>query len=280
MGEARGRPLHEAAETGSAEAVAELAARADDVDALDAEGRTALWAAVCWGRADVVEVLLAAGADPWREVLHGWSPGRLALATPLLSSLVQPPPGDALLTAEELATAAEAARLAAVFEGAIEEGAGVTFVGGRDAGEAVRRLGAEPCDAPDDEYDPGPSYVGVTPVDGGCALAQPLGFEVTDPHTLRRLSAGGAVAYGVHFNAKSGSQGGFSRDGQYEDDSLVGLPPSPGDAPERLLLRFLHGLPDSAGELGYACAMTGVRPRDAAAVTGPPHQWVQVRDWV
>lgn len=282
MGEPRGqcRSLHEAAETGSAEVVAELAARADDVDALDVEGRTALWAAVCWGRAAVVESLIAAGADPWREVLHGWSPGRLAQASPLLSSRVQPPPGAALLTGEELAATAEAARLAAVFEGAIEEGAGVTFVGGRDAEEAVRRLGAEPCEAPDDEYDPGPSYVGVTPVDGGCALVQPFSFEVTDTKTLRRLSAGGAVAYGVYFNPKSGSQGGFSRDGQYEDDPLVGLPPAPGDAPERLLLRFLAGLPDSAGELGYACAMTGVKPRDAAAVTGPPQQWVHVRDWV
>lgn len=284
----RGRPspLHEAAELGSAEVVAELAARAADlggagggVDAAADEGRTALWNAVCWGRPDVVDVLIAAGADPWREVLHGWSPGRLALAAPQLAACVQPPPGDVQLTAEELVTAAEAARLAAVFEGAVEEGAGVTFVGGGDAEEAVRLLGAQPCEAPNDVYDPGPSYVGVTPVDGGCALVQPFGFEVTQPHILRRLSAGGALSYGVFFNPKSGSQGGFSRDGEYEDDPVVGLPLDGDVVPERLLLRFLCGLPDGAGELGYACAMTGVGPRDAAAVTGPFRQWVHVRDW-
>lgn len=272
-------PLHEAAEMGSAEVVAELAAHAEDVDVVDAEGRTALWAAVCHGRAEVVEALLDAGADPWRAVLHGWSPGRLAQGSPLLAPYVRQPPDGAALTAGEQAAAVEAARLARVFADVFEEGAGVTFAGGLAAAEAVRRLGAEPCEAPEDEYYADPAYVGVTPVPGGCALVQPCGFEVTRPQLLQNLSAGGGLAYGVYFNPKSGAQGGFARDGEYEHDEWVGLEPCPEDPPERLLLRFLYGLPDSAGPLGYACAMAGVRPDDAAVVKGPPPRWVQVHSW-
>ena len=58
-----GPPLHVAAEHGSAAAVAELAGRVDDVDAL-ADGRTALWRAVAANRQDNATALIAAGADP------------------------------------------------------------------------------------------------------------------------------------------------------------------------------------------------------------------------
>lgn len=49
-------PLHMAAESGSAEVVAELAGRVDDVDA-ELDGRTALWVAVCQRRPDIARVL-------------------------------------------------------------------------------------------------------------------------------------------------------------------------------------------------------------------------------
>ncbi|MEV0620180.1 ankyrin repeat domain-containing protein [Nonomuraea sp. NPDC050404] len=75
------RPLHRAAGYGSPEVVAALAERADDVDA-ECEGRTALWEAVFNDRADNALALVAAGADPWRPMMGGWSPGRLSLAGP------------------------------------------------------------------------------------------------------------------------------------------------------------------------------------------------------
>ena len=83
-------PLHHAAEYGSADVVAELAAVVTDVDA-EHDGRTALWTAVSTGRDDNARALADAGADPWRPMMNGWSPGRLSLAgrTPGLF----PPPG-------------------------------------------------------------------------------------------------------------------------------------------------------------------------------------------
>ncbi|WP_308065560.1 ankyrin repeat domain-containing protein [Streptomyces scabiei] len=75
------RPLHRAAVFGSSEAVAELARRVADVDALE-NGVTALWEAVVSRKPANARVLAAAGADPWRLSLGGWSPGRLSLAGP------------------------------------------------------------------------------------------------------------------------------------------------------------------------------------------------------
>ncbi|WP_245899856.1 ankyrin repeat domain-containing protein [Nonomuraea indica] len=80
-----GRPLHAAAAIGSPEVVAELVRRVDDVDA-EHEGRTALWEAVYNNRPDNARALVSAGADPWRPMMNGWSPGRLGLATPTLTS--------------------------------------------------------------------------------------------------------------------------------------------------------------------------------------------------
>jgi hypothetical protein len=75
------RPLHLAAERGSAVVVAELAAVTSDVDAMH-DGRTALWIAVQARNAPHARALAAAGADPWRPMMGGWSPGRLSLAGP------------------------------------------------------------------------------------------------------------------------------------------------------------------------------------------------------
>ncbi|MEU6791163.1 hypothetical protein ABZ907_05670 [Nonomuraea wenchangensis] len=46
--------------------------------------------AVFEGRVDNARVLLTAGADPWRPMMDGWSPGRLSLASPTPTS--SPPP--------------------------------------------------------------------------------------------------------------------------------------------------------------------------------------------
>src|SRR5256885_10228870 len=96
-----GRPLHVAAERGSAEVVAELARLVDDVDAEHA-GRTALRIAVHADKPDHARALSAAGADPWRPMMAGWSPGRLSLAgrTPDLFTI---PPGAPRLSASQLA---------------------------------------------------------------------------------------------------------------------------------------------------------------------------------
>jgi hypothetical protein len=69
-----GPPLHVAARRGSPEVVAEIAAGVRDVDALY-EGRTALWTAVFTDRRKVARTLVVAGADPWRPMMAGWSPG-------------------------------------------------------------------------------------------------------------------------------------------------------------------------------------------------------------
>ncbi|MGP4094396.1 ankyrin repeat domain-containing protein [Nonomuraea sp. KM90] len=75
------KPLHIAAEQGTPEVVAELAARVDDVDG-EHRGRTALWMAVFEGRTDDARALVAAGAEPWRLMMDGWSPGGLSVAGP------------------------------------------------------------------------------------------------------------------------------------------------------------------------------------------------------
>ncbi|MFF0383008.1 hypothetical protein [Streptomyces sp. NPDC004286] len=89
---------------GSAEVVAELAGRVGDVDALE-NGVTALWEAVIARKPANARALAAAGADPLRLLLGGWSPGRLSLAgpTPELFSL----PDSVSLTDTERAAAQE-----------------------------------------------------------------------------------------------------------------------------------------------------------------------------
>ncbi|MFD0469992.1 ankyrin repeat domain-containing protein [Nonomuraea thailandensis] len=82
------RPLHAAAECGSPEVIAELCQRVGDVDA-EHEGRTALWEAVFNNRPGNARALAAAGADPWRPMMNGWSPDASAWPRrPLTCSLL------------------------------------------------------------------------------------------------------------------------------------------------------------------------------------------------
>ena len=73
--------LHVAAAHSSPAVVAAMAAAAGDVDVWS-EGRSPLWLAVHSRRHDNARALVAAGADPWRPMMAGWSPGRLSLAGP------------------------------------------------------------------------------------------------------------------------------------------------------------------------------------------------------
>ncbi|WFB05939.1 ankyrin repeat domain-containing protein [Streptomyces sp. LX-29] len=143
-------PLHQAAAHGSGPVVAALARRTADVDARDGDGCTPLWHAVCRGRADVAAPLLAAGADPWRPVIDGRSPGHLALTTPL-APLFEHLPGAVHRTAREQAAQREADRLIQIFEDAWLEGLAAAFVADLDEAETVRRLGADPdaCPVPE-----------------------------------------------------------------------------------------------------------------------------------
>ena len=104
----QGGPLH-VAPAGSADVVAELASLVENVDA-EHDGRTALWIAVQAGKPENARVLMAAGADPWRPMMAGWSPGRLSLAS-RTPDLFPVPPGIPGLSPAESAAVTEAHRL-------------------------------------------------------------------------------------------------------------------------------------------------------------------------
>jgi hypothetical protein len=240
-----GPPLHAAAEHGSAEVVAELARRVDDVDALT-DGRTALWRAVAANRPDNAAALVAAGADPWRDMMSGWSPGRLSLAglTPELFG------SDESLSPEETAVVAESRRLIAAI---VEED--------RD------RVMDAWMDDPNDE--------GViltmwaTDVLGGCVLAQPWGYGPQMPGVTKALSTG-TTCYGMYANPKSGNQGSILRDGE-----VIGWDLHPGGDPGEdgdMLLSYLY----QHNALAYCFAHVGLRPTDNRAVVGPPDVWIRL----
>ncbi|MFF4978684.1 ankyrin repeat domain-containing protein [Streptomyces sp. NPDC001046] len=277
------RPLHRAAVFGSPEAVAELACRVADVDALE-DGVTALWEAVLSRKAANARALAAAGADPWRPLLGGWSPGRLSLAGPTPDLF--PVPDGVSLSATERAAAQEAHRLTAALGEFYDEGMGLACVAGIDAGEAVRRLEATPVvddgllqmldELLEEPYaydmDDSLQIVGVTSVPGGCVVTQPWGYAPQMPGVLARLSAG-TVCYGLYVNPKSGNQGSIARHGIIEGSDLhPGGGPEEDDTAEQVLASYLYHLEPVA----YACAFAGLRLADRRAVTGPPDAWVEL----
>ncbi|MDN3352209.1 ankyrin repeat domain-containing protein [Actinomadura sp. DC4] len=268
------RPLHVAAEEGSPEVVAELAGRVTDVDAVN-RGRTALWNAVYHRRPDNVRALLAAGADPWRPMMAGWSPGRLALASPGLFTL---PGNEAALSGEEAAMAAAAPRLTEIFADHLD-GLGLACVAGIGAAEAVRRLDATPfavteagpCHEPprpDDDL----KIVGATDVPGGCVITQPWGYAPQLSEVMAPLSAG-TFAYGLYVNPKSGSQGCVFRDGACEKWDLH---PGGDPFPDATAREVLAGHLTSGNAVAYTLAYAGLRPPDGRAVQGPPDLWLRL----
>ncbi|MDR6592263.1 ankyrin repeat domain-containing protein [Saccharothrix longispora] len=264
------RPLHMAARRGSPEVVAELASRVDDVDAPH-EGRTALWLAVYEGHADNARALLAAGADPWRPMMAGWSPGRLGLAGPLAPLFAD---GPHRLSPGEAALATEAVRLKAALDdpGRFDDGTGLAAVAGIDAAEVARRLDATPYEGDDPAGTWPGDVVGVTDVPGGAVLTQPWGYAPQTPGVTKALSTG-TVCYGVYANPKSGDQGSIARDGGIVGwDLHPGGEPSETDPADQVLLSYLYRY----DAMAYACGYAGVRPTDARPVTGPPDVWLRL----
>ena len=277
------RALHVAAEEGSPEVVAELAGRVADIDA-ENEGRSALWTAVYHRRPDNARVLVAAGADPWRPMMAGWSPGRLSLAGPT-PDLFAVPDGEAGLSLDESVLAATAPHLTAIFDDLYLDGLGLACVAGIGAAEAVRRLGATPFPVtgtgPFDESPlPGDDHsevVGATDVPGGCIITQPWGYAPQLPGVMALLSAG-TVAYGLYANPKSGNQGCISRDGATEGwDLHPGGDPYPSATSREILVGYLT----QSDAVAYCCAYAGLRLTDTRAVEGPPDIWLKLpnRDW-
>ncbi|MFD4637200.1 hypothetical protein ACFWN2_07780 [Lentzea sp. NPDC058436] len=265
MGERSLEQLHWAAEFKSAEEVAALIAEVDDVDALD-EDRSALWRAVHASRPDNVQVLLAAGADPARQMMYGWSPARLSLATR------HPLPTDEVLTPEEHLAVRERGRLVAALGGVPgDDGYSLACVAGLDAATAVQKLEAEPVEVTEQvwTWDADLAVVGVTTVPGGCVVMQPKGY--TAANVLDRLSAG-TFGFGMYANPKGGNHGEISRDGECEASDLsTGGGVDLEDTAEDVLLAHLY-----QGEpVAYCLAFAGLRPIDARAFTAPD-LWVRL----
>lgn len=274
-----GRPLHRAAVSGSREAVAELARRVADVDALE-DRVTALWEAVVSRKPENARALAAAGADPWRPSIGGWSPGRLSLAGPTPDLF--PVPQGVGLTDTERAAAQEARRLTTALGAFDYDGTGLACVAGIDAAEAVRRLQATPVaddvidELLDDPYaydmDESLQIIGVTSVPGGCVVTQPWGYAPQMPGVLARLSAG-TVCYGLYANPKSGNQGSIARHGTIEGSDLhPGGEPHENDTSEEVLAAYLY----QHSAVAYCCAFAGLRLHDRRAVVGPPDAWVEL----
>ncbi|MGW6445861.1 hypothetical protein [Lentzea sp. NPDC055074] len=273
-------PLHMAAEVGSAEVVAEVVARVRDVDQVF-DGRTALWRAVREADADSVGVLLAAGADPVRPMMSGWSPARLSLTTPHVI-----PSGETLTEAEWEATA-ECGRLVTALKGfPYHDGYSVACVAGLDAAEVARRLNARvvpssdvPAEVPAGDWYPSPfeeeteRAFSVTEVPGGCILFQPWYFNVQTPVVTKLLSEG-TVVYGMYANPKSGNQGSIQRDGETVGwDLHPGGGPNEGGDTMQVLLEHLY----AHKALAFCCAYAGVRPKNDKAFT-EPDQWLILPD--
>ncbi|MGW5679258.1 ankyrin repeat domain-containing protein [Streptomyces sp. NPDC003860] len=274
-----GRPLHRAAMFGSPEVVAELAGRVADVDALE-NGVTALWEAVMSRKPENARALAAAGADPWRPSLGGWSPGRLSLAGP--TPELFPVPEGVTLTDTEHAAAQEARRLTTALGEFYHDGTGLACVAGIDAAEAIRRLQATPVDSElvdellEDPYaydtDESLQIIGVTSVPGGSLVTQPWGYAPHMPGVLARLSAG-TLCYGLYANPKSGNQGSIARDGTIEGSDLhPGGGPDENDTSAQVLTSYLY----QHNAIAYACAFAGLCLTDRRAVTGPPDAWVEL----
>ncbi|MEV0589446.1 ankyrin repeat domain-containing protein [Nonomuraea sp. NPDC050310] len=277
------RPLHAAAMYGSPEVVAELARRVSDVDA-ELDGHTALWAAVFANRPGNARALAAAGADPWRPMMNGWSPGRLSLATPT-PDLFPSPEFRNGLSAEDVAAVATARHLITTLGQPLDDGFSLACVGGVTAAEVTRRLNAEPINEDeldlleeDLESEDALAVVGVTDVPGGCVIYQPWAYGASFPLLVRLVSAG-TVCYGMYANPKSGNQGVVARDGTIEDSDTHpgGGSPYAQDSTQEILATYLY----QGYAAPYCFAGAGLRPDDNASISENVDGWLRLpeRDW-
>ena len=193
--------LHVAAECSPPAVVAAMAAAASDADVMS-DGRSPLWLAVHSRRHDNARVLAAAGADPWRPMMTGWSPGG-SLAGPEPDLFGAAPAGVELSPVEREAVAL-AGELGDRLQVDYYDGTGLLCVAGIDSIEAISRLDGIPMTEDellvhydvdvDDEPEPGDEgdwgwlaemddllLVGVTDVPGGCVITQPWGYQPQTP---------------------------------------------------------------------------------------------------
>ncbi|MDK1472491.1 DUF6461 domain-containing protein [Streptomyces sp. 549] len=277
-------PLHRAAEEGAAEVVAELAGRVSDLEAVDGEGHTALWAAVCADSPDAAAAMLAVGADPWRPVVGERSAGWLGLRNKC-ADVFAGLPGAVLPTADETARQQEADWLIGLFTGEYPEGLAAAFVAGLTEDEALRRVGLDPaaCSPLTEadraawdalEHEAG-DVTGVSAVPGGCVLMHAYNYWLRTEEALIPLSAG-TTAYGLYFNPKGGVFGTLARDGAVVLHEEIGLDPDEDSPADHWLFRFYDRGPEhlhDASCLAYACWTAGLSPTSAEQVLGPPRRW-------
>ncbi|WP_331770264.1 ankyrin repeat domain-containing protein (plasmid) [Embleya sp. NBC_00888] len=291
--------LHHMAAVGSPEVVALVAERIDDVDLLDRYDQvTPLWHAVASGRADNAAVLLAAGADAWRPVIGTRSPGHLARVTPL-APLFLDLPGAVPLTDAERAAQDDADRRLAALSGICADDLGVAFVAGIDEDEVIRRLGGDPIRCPvldldrepgrygtgpggfdPDDFDELAHWVGITAVDGGCALTQPMvGLLPNRSDVLIPLSVG-TTAWGIYFCTGKGARWyTAARDGSDERFGELRSLPRPDEHEDRWLYREWQNdgcRRGDAAALACLSARAGVRVHDPAVLVGPPNRWLRL----
>ncbi|TDD87674.1 ankyrin repeat domain-containing protein [Actinomadura darangshiensis] len=265
-------PLHAAAQEGSPGLVRELAARAGDVDAL-CQGRSALWNAVYHHRDDNALVLAELGADPWRSMMNGWSPGRLSLAGPF-EELFEVPDGQKL-TEEEEALADSGADLAEVFSEIVYDGFSVACVAGLTAVEVLQRLSVSEVlvedDAPWHDLDicDDLDVVGVTGVPGGCVITQPWGYRAT---RLVAPVTAGTFGYGMYANPKSGNQGCIAEDGhEVARDLHPGFDPDSDSSGRDVLAAFAS----DGNALVHCLVYAGLHPESVDCLERPD-AWVRL----
>ncbi|MEU8140038.1 ankyrin repeat domain-containing protein [Streptodolium elevatio] len=294
--------LHVIAEYGTSDVLAEMAARADDVDVVAQwTGETPLWKAVCQGNAENVAVLLGSGADPWRPVLSGRSAGSIARWTemaPLFEELPgYVPPSDA-----ERAEQAEADRQAEVFYEEEYYVFSATFVAALGEDEVIRRLGGDPARCPVLDLDSAPvpsgtgpqgsdpqdrdnaeRFLGIRAVPGGCVVVQPQGSRAGSSAVVAALSPG-TRAYGIYLSHIKGTYGHLAVDGVDVRHEEIGRSAYDGSPDGHWLYRFWDADPRGvvgrdkweAYQLAYAAAEAGVTITSASQVAGPPNLWIEL----
>ncbi|MFP3965690.1 ankyrin repeat domain-containing protein [Actinomadura fulvescens] len=270
-----GSALHEAAKEGSPELVALLVAHVRDgeLDGLN-DGRSALWEAVFRDRSEIARVLVEAGADPWLDMMDGWSPGRLALAGPHLDLFGTPPEGIRL-SAGEQAMADAGPQLAEVFSGIHYDGYSLLCVAGVGLNEAFRRLdGAIQVDAPaepENWEDLDLSVVGLTSVPGGCVITQPWAYAADNDAVAGPVTIG-TFGYGMYANPKSGNQGSIWRNGQAEAwDLHPGYDPRENSTAREVLASYVCEFSAIAHCMVYA----GLSPNTSDCLESP-QVWVRM----
>lgn len=266
-------PLHAAAQKGSPQVVFELASRARDLDAF-CQGRSALWNAVYHQREDNASVLAELGADPWRPMMDGWSPGRLSLAGPL-GALFEASE-DQTLTDQERAMADAGPELAEVFSGISYDGFSMACVAGLTAAEAVQRLPVGEVIAVDDhapwheqDFYGEREIVGVTDVPGGCVIAQPWAYRAVD---VLEVVTAGTFAYGMYANPKSGNQGHIAEDGRrIKRDLHPGYDLDPTSTAREILASFAS----RRNAIVHCLVYASLRP-DSTDCLERPDTWVRL----